>query len=74
MTNSLKKLTLFRQLILVIQSRKLTITQKLVKLKKKYDRSNKYITTQEFNKLTVRNLLQGWRKQIQQAKIIFLFY
>ena len=55
MMNQLKKLTLFRLLILVIQSKKLTITQKLTKLKKKitdHDHNNKYITTQEVNELT----------------------
>ena len=50
----LKKLTLFRLLILVNRSQKLTILQNLMKLEKNTDpdHSNKYITTQEFNKLT----------------------
>ena len=41
-----KKLTLLRLMILVILSKKLTMTQKLVKLKKKTNRyhSNKHIT------------------------------
>ena len=40
--------------MLLIQSKKLAITQKLTKLKKitDHDHSNKDITTQEFNKLT----------------------
>ena len=45
-------------LILVIQFKKLTITQKLIKLENKnatgHDHS-KYITTQKFNKLTSGN-------------------
>ena len=38
--------------------RRQTVTQKLMKLKKitDHDRSNKYITTQEFNKLTAENV------------------
>ena len=55
MMNSLKKLTLFRQLILVIQLKKLTITKKFLKLKRKnliINNYGKYITTQEFNMLT----------------------
>ena len=32
----------------------------------------KYITTQEFNKLTVENLLHDQHKQIQLAKMILL--
>ena len=54
--NHLKKLVLFRRLILVIQSKKWTTTQKLVKLKKITDHghSNMCITTQEFNKLTAK--------------------
>ena len=60
MMNWFKKLMLFRLLILVIQSKKLTMTQKLVKCNMKkitaHDRSNKYITTQTFNKLTSEDL------------------
>ena len=70
MMNWLKKLTLFRLLILVNQSQKLTIIQNLMKLKKNtdHDHSNKCITTQEFNKLT-------WKKfaaRLAQAKMILL--
>ena len=36
MMNYLKKLMLFKLLILVVQLKKLTITQKLMKLKRKY--------------------------------------
>ena len=45
---------LFRLLILIIQLKKLNITQKLVKLKRKYQIIfiEIYITTQEFNKFT----------------------
>ena len=48
---------LFKLLILLIQFKKLPITQKLVKLKRKYLslKHNKYITTPEFNKLTAEN-------------------
>ena len=51
--NWLKKLTLFKLLILVLQSKKLT--QKLAALKKivtDHNYRNKYIIIQEFNKLT----------------------
>ena len=48
---------LFKLLILLIQLKKRPITQKLVKLKRKYLslKHNKYITTPEFNKLTAEN-------------------
>ena len=48
---------LFKLLILLIQFKKLPITQKLVKLKRKYLslKHNKYITTPKFNKLTAEN-------------------
>ena len=48
---------LFKLLILVIKSKKGTITQQLKKLKNvtDLDYSNKYITTEEFNKLTSQN-------------------
>ena len=48
---------LFKLLILVIKSKKVTITQQLKKLKKvtDLDHSNKYITTEEFNKLMSQN-------------------
>ena len=58
MMNRLKKLTLFRLPILVIYSRKLTITQKITENEKKitdHSHNNKYITTHEFNKLTSEN-------------------
>ena len=41
--------------MLVIQSKKLTITQKLVKLKITHHDHVKYITTSEFTKLTAEN-------------------
>ena len=49
---------LFELLILVIQSKKKTNTQKLVKLKKvaDHDDSNKHFTTTKFNKSTAENL------------------
>ena len=48
---------LFKLLILVIKSKKVIITQQLKKLKKvtDLDHSNKYITTEEFNKLMSQN-------------------
>ena len=53
MKNQFKKLMLFKLLILVIQLRKLNITQKLLKLKKKLDHNyEKCITKPEFNNLT----------------------
>ena len=53
MKNQFKKLMLFKLLILVIQLRKLNITQKLLKLKKKLDHNHeKCITKPEINNLT----------------------
>ena len=49
---------LFRLSMPIVQSKKLAMAQKLVKLKKKitdHDHNNKYITTQELNKLTSEN-------------------
>ena len=51
MINSLKKLMLFR-LILVVQLEKLTMTKKIDEIEKKItdnDHTNKYIATQEFS-------------------------
>ena len=58
--NRLKKLTILILPILLIYSKKLTMAQKLVKLKKIItDRDNpKSNTTQRFNKLTQKILLQ----------------
>ena len=58
--NRLKKLTILILPILLIYSKKLTMAQKLVKLKKIItDRDNpKSITIQRFNKLTQKILLQ----------------
>ena len=52
MMNLLKKLMLFRLLMLDIWQRKQTIIQKLMNLKKiiYYDHSNKYLFTQEFHR------------------------
>ena len=49
---------LFRVVILVIQSRKLTIIQKLMKLRRisDHDHSNNYITMQESNKVPSKNV------------------
>ena len=58
MMNQFKNLTLLRPLMLSIWSKKQTMTQKLVKLKKKitdHDHYIRYITKQEFNQLTVEN-------------------
>ena len=49
--NWLKKLMLFRLLILLIYLEKQTITQKLTKIEKKIPNHDIYITTQ-FEKLT----------------------
>ena len=52
MINSLKKLMLFRLLILVVQLEKLTMTKKIDEIEKKFtdnDHTNKYIATQEFS-------------------------
>ena len=52
--NQLKKLMLFRLLILVIQSKKTDYDTKIGEIEKKILDHNhtKYITTQELNKLT----------------------
>ena len=59
MMNWLKKLTILRLLILVIYLQNSTITQKLLKMKKNADNdlSNTYITTQEFNKLNFKDII-----------------
>ena len=44
--------------MLLIQSKKLTITQKLVKLKIKLHDHDKYLTIQEFNKLTAETFTE----------------
>ena len=51
--------------MLAIQLKKLTKTQKILKLKKKieFDHS-KYITTQEFNKFMAENFSAVLKKQI----------
>ena len=54
--------------MLAIQSKKLTITQKLMKLKRietDHDHSNKYITTTEFNNLVSEN----FAAQLKQANL-----
>ena len=45
-------------LIFVSQLQKLTSTQKLQKLKRKYLTMKKYLTTPEFNKLTNKNFAE----------------
>ena len=79
-----KYLILLTQLLTVVENKipnvnnlvkKLAITQKLVKLKKKISTDhdcNKYNITRKFNKLTSENLLQNKNKQIQQAKVNLL--
>ena len=53
MMNTLKKFITLTLLTLVIQFKKLTTTQKLMKLKKITDQNyDKYIITQEFSKST----------------------
>ena len=57
MMNWLKNSTLFRLLILVIQSKKTEYDIKISKIEKKitdHVHSNKYISTQKFNKLTAK--------------------
>ena len=59
---------LFRLSMPIVQSKKLTMAQKLVKLKKKitdHDHNNKYITTQELNKLTSEN----FAARLKQANV-----
>ena len=55
--NQLKKLIISILQILGIQLKKLTVTQKPIKLKRiiNYQDHDTYITTQEFNKLTSEN-------------------
>ena len=69
MINQLR-LMLFRLMILLIQFKKLTATQKLTKLKK--NNHDKYITTPEFKNLTAEVLLQNYNKENQQLKMILL--
>ena len=52
----MKTLMLLRVLTLVIYLKKMTITQKLIKLQRKFNhKHDNYITTQIFNKLTSEN-------------------
>ena len=55
--NWLKNLTILKPLILVIQLKKLTITQKICEIQNKiFDHNyDKYIAPKEFNKLTSEN-------------------
>ena len=55
--DELKKLTILRLMVLASWLKRLTMTQKLLKLKKKIldHNQDKYITTQEFNRLTSKN-------------------
>ena len=55
--DELKKLTILRLMVLASWLKRLTMTQKLLKLKKKIldHNQDKYITTQEFNRLTSEN-------------------
>ena len=64
MMNRLKKLMLFRLLILVIQLKKLTSTQKL-KYWKKIPNHNKYTIANEFDKLTEKNFAE----RLKQANL-----
>ena len=64
MMNWIKKLMLLRLLIRVIQFKKLNITQKLEKLKRKY-LTMINITSPEFNKLVAKNFAE----RLKQVKL-----
>ena len=64
MMNWIKKLMLLRLLIRVIQFKKLNITQKLEKLKRKY-LTMINITSHEFNKLVAKNFAE----RLKQVKL-----
>ena len=73
--NQLQKLIILILLIIVIQLRKTTdYSTKINEIEKKITDHDhdKYITTQEFNKLTADNFDARLAQQIQQAKIILL--
>ena len=65
MMNWIKKLMLLRLLIRVIQFKKLNITQKLEKLKRKY-LTMINITSPDFNKLVAKNFAERL-KQVKFA-------
>ena len=64
MMNWIKKLMLLRLLIRVIQFKKLNITQKLEKLKRKY-LTMINITSPDFNKLVAKNFAE----RLKQVKL-----
>ena len=73
--NQLQKLIILILLIIVIQLKKKTdYSTKINEIEKKITDHDhdKYITTQEFNKLTADNFDARLAQQIQQAKIILL--
>ena len=59
MMNRLKKLMLFRLLILVNYLRKADYSTRIAEIKKKIPEHRKHITTPKFNKLTQKILQKG---------------
>ena len=53
--NWLRNLMLFRLLMLSIQQKKLSTSQKIEEIEKEIPKHNKYITANKFNKLTKEN-------------------
>ena len=73
MMNQSKKFMLFRPLILVILSKKLTMTQKLVKLKRKLLTMIIIISIfllKELNKLTIEKIAARLKQVNYQLKLI----
>ena len=67
MMNLLKKLMLFRLLVLVIQLKKLAITEKIGEIEKKTHDPSKYITTPEFNSYWL--LAENFAERLKEAKL-----
>ena len=65
MMNWLKKLMLFRLLILVIQFKKANYNTKIAEIEKKIPEHGKYVTTSKFNKLTV----EKFTERLKEAKL-----
>ena len=73
MVNWLKEFMLVILLMQVIQLKKLTITQKFLKLKKNIDRNHdQYITAQEYDKLTSDNFKSRLTESKLAIKMILL--
>ena len=63
---------LFKLLILMIQLKKLTITQKIEKIEKRIPDQYKYISTQEFDKLTSEIFAERLKAKLATKMIMLI--